>query len=165
MDFGVDASAFLETSGYEPNAQGELIPRSRSPFASAVQEMRALGSSVADAVTSEVFVPISGLGGLGGLTQQYFLSTPQGSRGGTPRTDPQLNWYAGALHASLRRQAEYRQEMFEQEASRAQDMLRFEEASAWVFTQGSSAVNHMNATRDEATRERLAERLRMSSME
>eukprot|EP00971_Amphidinium_carterae_P177350 3517269-Amphidinium_carterae.1 len=55
--------------------------------------------------------------------------------------------------------------MFEQEESRAQDMLRFEQASAWVFQQGHASVEHVDAIRDEATRQVLAERLRMSSAE
>eukprot|EP00971_Amphidinium_carterae_P015176 299943-Amphidinium_carterae.1 len=144
MDLRFDRSPFGGTSGYEPNAQSELSPSVVSPFASA---------SV---------VP---LGGLGELTQQFSLSTPYASRVGTPRTDPQLNWYAGALQESLRRQSEYREEMIQQEANRAQDMLRFQEAGAWVFRQGNAAVRHMDAIRDEAAQQLLSERLRFTSTE
>eukprot|EP00971_Amphidinium_carterae_P038953 765598-Amphidinium_carterae.1 len=118
-----------------------------------------------DASASDVLVP---LGRLGRVVKEFSLSTPRQSRNVTPRDmseDPQLSWDVGALHASLARQAQYRQEMLEQEQSRAQDLFRFQEASAWVFRQGSSAVEHMDAIREESNRELLAERLRMSSAE
>eukprot|EP00971_Amphidinium_carterae_P077348 1527717-Amphidinium_carterae.2 len=56
--------------------------------------------------------------------------------------------------------------MFQQEESRAQDTFRFEQAaSAWVFQEGKCCCVSMDAIRDEAARELLAERLRMSNVE
>eukprot|EP00971_Amphidinium_carterae_P118739 2352439-Amphidinium_carterae.1 len=162
---------FLETlSGYEPNAMERIQPQSvGSPFSPAVREMQIqaleapMREDYGDALSLSVSEIVPSLGGL--RAQQFSLATPPFSRSNTPRTDPQLNWFAGALHASLRRQSEYRQEMLQQEESRAQDMLRFEQASAWVFQEGSAAVSHMDAIRDEAASELLAERLRMSNVE
>eukprot|EP00971_Amphidinium_carterae_P093094 1842858-Amphidinium_carterae.1 len=127
MAAGFDMRLYETTSGYEPNAMEGIGTRgSISPFAPAVRELQlqALESSPVEFV------------------DQFSLATPPFSRSNTPRTDPQLNWFAGALHASLRRQSIYRQEMLEQEESRAQDILRFEQASAWVFQEGSVAVQH-----------------------
>eukprot|EP00971_Amphidinium_carterae_P183872 3650308-Amphidinium_carterae.1 len=133
MDAGFGFRGFNEDQVMSPNAQ------ERSPFAPAVRE-RALESlrsrsmqiqdvdALVSTVSSDALAvsPLS-LGGIACSTQRFSLATPPF----TPRSDPQLNWFAGALHASLRRQATYRQEMFEQEESRAQDMLRFEQASSW----------------------------------
>eukprot|EP00971_Amphidinium_carterae_P127591 2527960-Amphidinium_carterae.3 len=93
------------------------------------------------------------------------MSTPPLSRNGTLRSDLELNWVAGALQASLRRQAVYRQEMYEQEENRARDTLRFEQARAWVFQESNSVIEHVDAIRDEAARELLSERLRTASVE
>eukprot|EP00971_Amphidinium_carterae_P172789 3425282-Amphidinium_carterae.1 len=55
--------------------------------------------------------------------------------------------------------------MLEQEQNRAQDAQRFEQTSAWVFQQGRTVIEHVDAIMDEAARELLAERLRTSSFE
>eukprot|EP00971_Amphidinium_carterae_P090495 1791865-Amphidinium_carterae.1 len=94
-----------------PNAQ------EGSPFAPAVREralenLRSIPIQDVDALVSSDALAVSplSLGGMACSTQRFSLATPPFSRSGTPRSDPQLNWFAGALHASLRRQATYRQE-------------------------------------------------------
>eukprot|EP00971_Amphidinium_carterae_P163402 3239991-Amphidinium_carterae.1 len=112
-----DARMEQFASGYEPNAPGSVF----NPFAPAVREQLALQSWESTRADGEdaLFSEMVPLGGLGQMTQTFSLLTPPQSRVGTPRNDPQMNWLAGALHASLRRQSTYRQEMFQQEENRA----------------------------------------------
>eukprot|EP00971_Amphidinium_carterae_P058601 1158713-Amphidinium_carterae.1 len=146
MDAGFDFRRSRENRVMSPNAQerGSFSSVPFNPFASAAsaaRELRALemvdvpSDALVSASNSDL-VPLGGLGGLGLETQTFSLATPSHSRNGTPRSDPQLSWFAGALHASMQRQAVYRDEMLEQEQNRAQDAQRFEQASAWVFQQG-----------------------------